>query len=276
MKFMQQRAATFVILVAGFLAFSAQSAEKAALPPMDIAPSLQAQSEPLPVSGDTGWMPDTNLRFGPYLASKSKRATEVRSQTKTRHGVESKEQRLRTAFSLSREDALKWTVQIEELSRITRSDPLEWLSDMRIDGAPIRHAKILRSVFRENLESEMITRAELIPSEGAGSWQMVWRVIAQGEKPDQVLGVLAGPNAEVWQIRQRLGTKVVALLPDGKALKLGARALELLIDDDVVATVTARPQGTVWITKSLSAEQQSVAAAWAGALLMTAESWTRP
>ncbi|TDM06538.1 MAG: hypothetical protein C4K60_18600 [Ideonella sp. MAG2] len=265
------------ILSAFFMAHGAQGSEKVPLPPMEIAPSLQAQSEPMPVSGDTGWMPDQNLRFGPYLASKSKRATEVRSQTSIRNGVESKERRLRTAFNLMREDSHKWTIQIEEASKISRSDPLDWLTDMRIDGAPIRHAKIIRSLFREDLASETVTRAELIPSEGAGSWQMVWRVSAQGDnKPDQVLGVLTSPQGDVWQVRQRIGSKVVAVLPNGNPLKLGARALELLVGDEVVATVTARPQGTVWIAKSLSADHQSIAAAWAGALLMTAESWSRP
>lgn len=130
------------------------------------------------------------------------------------------------------------------------NDPLEWLVDVPVSGAASRQLMAFRSLFRQVSEPEWFFRAEVFPTDGSGPWKMVWRPAVDGNANEQLLGLITGPQGELWPLKRRHGQHEVAQA------------------DRVVASLSAPPQQEVWLADGLPTTQQHVLAAWASALML--------
>ncbi|WP_396267138.1 hypothetical protein [Ideonella sp.] len=128
------------------------------------------------------------------------------------------------------------------------NDPLHWLDDVPAAGS--RRLKVFRSVFRQVSEPEWFFRAEVFPTDGSGPWKMVWRPAVESDPSEQLLGMITGPQGELWPLKKRRGQ------------------FEVADTDRVVASLSPPPQQEVWLADGLPATQQHVLAAWASALML--------
>lgn len=203
--------------------------------------ALQAMS----VLRDPTALPKPGVRFGAYAV----KGLRYEPQVTLSGSVVTRQQGGQFELHLAGKAQAK--VRLLGRTQYSIHDPLEWLGDLPVAaGAANRRLNLFRSAFRQVSEPEWFFRAEVFPNDGSGAWQVVWRPTAGAETAEQVLGMITGPQGEVWPLRQRGGLH------------------EAVLAERVVASLSPTPQQQVWLADDLPAVQQHVLAAWASALML--------
>lgn len=227
-------------------------------------------SDALPVRGDH-LRPHKKMQFGVYSAERDGAFRFTRGGENISPLGTSKTTSTKANFELARQGVPFMKVKLEAQTSAYRN------ADLRILGIPVedlppRTSDAVKHFFGVINEKEWVSVASFEALGGAPTWRMFWRSATHTDD-GAVEGLLTGPQGEVWTMRDARVKRTAGQWPNGKPIRLNVAEMALLVDGAVVAQVSAEPQGSVWIDRTMRSDYQDVAAAWAATLLMDAESW---